>query len=92
MGIKFNLHNVVNTETKAKARVFYSLDNHISQKPCVTIFAKDVLEKMAPVFAAGVQNDSDSMTDYFEGDRIRFFEDHPLYAEARAAAERKAGR
>ena len=87
--IKFNLHNVVNTETGAKARIRYSIDNHVSGKPCVAVYGKDVLEKLFPVFGAEVQNDSDSMTDYFESDRIRFFEDHPLYAAARAAGMKK---
>ena len=36
--IKFNMHNVTDTETKAKARVYYSLDNHVSRKPCVTLY------------------------------------------------------
>lgn len=90
MSVKFNLHNVVNTETGAKAKVWYSVDNHVSGKPCVTVSAKTCLEKLFPVFGDGVQNETDSQTDYFDNDRIRFFEDHPLYAEARAAGLRKA--
>lgn len=89
MAIKFNLHNVVNTETGAKARIRYSIDNHVSGNPTVAIYGKDVLEKLFPVFGADVQNDSDSMTDYFESDRVRLFEGHSLYKAARAAAERK---
>jgi hypothetical protein len=85
--IKFNKYNVRNTETGAKARVYYSLDNHVSGKPCVCVRGKDVLEKLIPVFGEGVQNDSDSMTDYSEPDRVRMFEDHPLYVEARAAVD-----
>jgi hypothetical protein len=81
--IKFNKYNVRNTETGAKARVYYSLDNHVSGKPCVCVRGKDVLEKLIPVFGEGVQNDSDSMTDYSEPDRVRMFEDHPLYVEVR---------
>lgn len=89
MSVKFNLHNVVNTETKASARVRYSLDNRTDQRKCVTIYGKDVLEELNPVFGEIVMNDSDSMTDYYQSDRVNLFEDHPLYVEARAAAERK---
>lgn len=37
--------------------------------------------------AFAVENDSDSMTDYFESDRIRVTPDHPLYAAVKAAME-----
>ena len=83
--IKFNKHNVVNTETKEKCRVHYSVDNHISGKPCVTLYAKSVLDKLSPVFADAVNN-SDYMTDYFESDRVRLFEDHEHYEAARERA------
>lgn len=84
--IKFNKHNITNTETKAKARIFYSLDDHISGQPCVTLYGTTCFEKLGPVLGADdVQNNSDTMTDYF--DRARFFEGHPHYAAARAAAE-----
>jgi hypothetical protein len=33
-----------------------------------------------------VQNDTDSCSDYFEGDRVRVTPDHPLYAQVKAAA------
>ena len=85
--IKFNKFNVTNTTTKAKARVHYSLDNHVSRQPCVTLFARDYGSTLRAIFT-DAQNDSDSMTDYFETDRVRFFEDHPHYAAARLAATR----
>ena len=87
--IKFNKHNVTNTANKAKCRVFYSLDNHVSHKPCVTIYAKSCLDKLSPVLGGvgNVINDSDSRSDYFEDDRVRLFEDHPLYEVARRAVE-----
>lgn len=89
MAVKFNLHNAVNTETGAKARIRYSLDNRTDQRKCVTIYGKDILEELFPVFGDDVKNDSDSMTDYFESDRVNLFEGHPLYEAARAAAVRK---
>ncbi|MCB1723239.1 MAG: hypothetical protein KDJ39_06045 [Gammaproteobacteria bacterium] len=86
--IKFNMHNVTDTETKAKARVYYSLDNHVSRKPCVTLYGKTCLENLSAIFATGVVNNTDITTDYFEDDRITFFEGDEHYAAARAAAER----
>ena len=47
--IKFNKHNVTNKATGAKARVFYSLDNHISGRKVVTLYGKDCLEKLSNV-------------------------------------------
>lgn len=85
--IKFNKHNVRDTETGKSARVFYSLDNHISGRPCVTLYGKDCLEKVAAVLPDVTRNDSDSMSDYIVFDVARLFPEHPLYAAARARAE-----
>jgi hypothetical protein len=101
--IKFNLNNVVNTETGAKARVNYSTGPVFDPKdkgthptkrtlvPCVTIYAKDFGNVLAPVFGdlAMVRNDTEIQTDYVEKDRVRLFTDHPLYAAAKEAADRK---
>jgi hypothetical protein len=87
--MKFNLHNV--TDGATKARVHYSLDNHVSRKPCVTLYEKDYDHKLRALFAE-TENDSESNTDYFEKDRVRFFEGHPHYAAARAAAVRAASK
>lgn len=88
--IRFMKHFV--TDGEHKCRIWYSLDNHVSRKPCVTIYAKSVLEDLRPVLGELVQNDTDMQTDYFESDRARFFEGHVLYADARRAAEAFARR
>ena len=85
--IKFNKYNVVNKETKAKARVHYSLDNRIDGRKCVTIYHKDYNHNLLDVFGDAVINNTDAMTDYFETSRVVLFEDNPLYAEARQRAE-----
>lgn len=85
--VKFLLHYVTNGTTKA--RVQYSLDNHVSERPCVTLYAKNYDRSLGKVFSEGYVNDSDLMTDYFDKGRVRLFEDHPLYNDARAAAEKK---
>lgn len=84
--VKFNQYNVVNTLTKVKARIAYSLDNHISGKPVVTLHAKDYSRDLGKIFSGEYENDTDSQTDYFDEGRVRLFEGHPLYTKARAAA------
>ena len=85
MSIKFNKHNVTNGTNKARVR--YSLDNHISGKNCITIYAKDYNRELQKLFPQDSQNDSDMRSDYCETTRVRIFEGHPLYAVARAKVE-----
>ena len=86
MTIKFNKHNVTNTKTKAKARIFYSLDNRTDHRLCVTLYAKDFGSPLQELFAAEYQNDTDTMTDYFEKGKVVLFPNHPLYQAARERA------
>lgn len=83
--IKFNRYHVTNGTVKA--RISYSLDNHVSGKPCVTLYAKDYSRDLGSIFADEYVNDTDSQTDYFDEGRVRLFEGHPLYAAARKRAE-----
>lgn len=82
--VKFNLHNVTNGAYKA--RVHYSLDNHVDRKPCVCVYAKDYGGDLFKIIPQGYINNTD--TDYFEKGRVMLREGHPLYAAARAAAIR----
>lgn len=84
--IKFNKYHVLDTATGKKARIHYSLDNHISGRKVVTLYAKSCLEPLADVLPSATSNDSDYPTDYVQADIARLFEDHPLYAAARARA------
>ena len=84
--IKFNKHNVTDTETKIKARVLYSLDNRIDWRKCVTIYAKDYDRSLGKIFNE-YENDTDTMTDYFDAGRVILFEDHPLYKQERERAD-----
>ena len=86
--IKFNKHNVTNKETKKKCRIFYSLDNRLDGRKCVTIYAKGFMDKLSDVFEEGVKNETDTMTDYFEKDRKNFFEGDEFYEQARKMAEK----
>jgi hypothetical protein len=85
--IKFNLYNVTNGTIKA--RVSYSLDNRHDGRNCVTMYEKDYDRNIHKIFDEAVNN-TDSMTDYFASSKVTLFEDHPLYAKARATAERLA--
>ena len=86
--IKFNKYNVTNGVDKAK--VSYSLDNRGDHRPCVTLYAKDYDRALGRIFNDEYTNNSDSQTDYFEKGRVVLFDDHPLYAAARARAEEVA--
>lgn len=82
----FRKHFVKNPTTNEKVKVFYSLDNRIDQRKCVTIYEQGYQRKLGNVFKDTINN-SDSMTDYFESSRVVLFEDHPLYSEARTYIE-----
>ncbi len=75
------------------ARVHYSLDNHISGCPCVTIYAKDYGPEFDGIFGPLSKNDTDIQSDYIVRSRANIFEpaaseDRSLYEAARACAER----
>ena len=67
------------------------LRNH--PKGTITIYARDYRRFSVEVAESfTVQNDTDSMTDYFDSDTIRVEPSHPLYAEVKAAADKSAAR
>lgn len=88
MSIKFNKHHVTNGSIKA--RCHYSLDNRMDGRKCVTIYAKDYVGDLGRILADAYENDTDTMTDYFDQGRAVLFEGHPLYLVARARAETTA--
>lgn len=83
--IKFQRYYV--TDGTVKARVWYSLDNHVSGRKVVTLYAKDYDRKLGVVIPNGYENNTDFQADYFDHGLVRLFEDHPLYPAARARAE-----
>lgn len=87
--IKFNKYHVLDTETKIKAPVSYSVDNRIDQRKCVKLEAKNYSRELRKIFPVEYINNSDSMVDYFEHGRVWLYEDHPLYEAARARAEKE---
>lgn len=83
--IKFCKHYLTNGAIKA--RVWYALDNRIDGRKVVTIYAKDYSDALGKLGLEGYENDMDMQTDYFEKGRVRLFETHPLYAQARTHVE-----
>ena len=66
--IKFNKHRVVDTETKLKARVFYSInDRNNDGRKCITLYAKDYNKDLSKIFPNEYQNNSDLISSYCEG-------------------------
>ena len=80
--IKLNKHNVTNGTIKA--RVWYSV-SEFRGRNCVTLSEKDYGRNLHKLFDL-VENNTDSMTDYFESSRVRIFEGDALYAAALARA------
>lgn len=80
--IKFNKFNVTDTETKLKAKVFYSLDNRVDERKCVTIYANDYTRNLRKIFPE-YTNETDLQSSYYDQGQVDLFEDHPLYEEAR---------
>jgi len=54
----------------------------------ITVYSGDYVNSL-PI-ELNPQNDSDSMTDYFEKDRARVYPNHPLYQDFLAQIKRKA--
>lgn len=85
--VKFNKFAVVDTVSGTKARVFYSLDNRADGRKVVTLYAKDYCRTLGKILQDATENDSEIQSDYIVTDTARIFENHPLYAAARARAE-----
>lgn len=78
------------TNGTKKARVSYSaFVMNSTGKPCVTLYAKSWEDGrvLAEIIPEGYENNTDSMTDYFEKGRVRILEASPLYAQAIARAQ-----
>ena len=89
--ILFQMFGVKNADTGAKTRAHYSLDNRCDGRKCVTVYDRDYGHQLPKVFE-GVKveyrNETDMMTDYFDKGSVTIFEEHEIYAEARAQVEK----
>lgn len=83
--IKFNRYNVTNgTDT---ARVTYHHATLTNGRECVTLYAKDYDRALGKILPDQYENNTDSMTDYFEHGRVRIYADSPLFAAAKARCD-----
>lgn len=85
--VRFHQHYI--TDGTIKARVYYSLDNRIDGRPCVTLYDKDYNRALGRILEDGYQNATDIMTDYFDKGHVDLYESSPYYKAARAAAEKR---
>lgn len=87
--IKFNVYNVQNTETKKKVKVWYSVSERVDGRKAVCIYSKSYMSgSLKEIGFSNVQNDTDTMTDYFDEDRVYIFENDNLYTKALEAAQK----
>lgn len=85
--IKFNLYNIANTETGEKVKVHYYENTRHDGTPSVTIYAKGYSRNLSRILP-GVINNTDTMTDYFETDKVTFTPGDKYYEAACQQARR----
>lgn len=87
--LKF-FYNGIKANGGALQKCHYSIGNLVNfPAGTITIYAKDYSGFDSAVKKAfTVENNSETMTDYFETDKIRVLPTHPLYAEVLAALEK----
>lgn len=59
---------------------WYSLGRLVDGRTAITVYAKCILKDL-PRELGPVQNDTELQTDYFDKDRIRFFEGSPEFTQ-----------
>lgn len=76
--IKFNKHFVTNGQSKARVHYSPSVDRH--GKKMITLYEKDYGRDLGKIFT-NVENDTDTMTDYFDDNKVRIYEGEPQYED-----------
>jgi len=82
--VRMMKHYVQDPSTGRKCRVYYSYSSATENtfgKEMITIRSKSLLDDLSKVFPNAINN-SDSMTDYFEKDRVRIFPEDKLWNTA----------
>jgi hypothetical protein len=84
--LKFYYNGIKENGEKLQ-KAHYSMGGYVGMPEFViTIYNREYIRFSAEIREAfKVENDSDSMTDYFCKDRIRVMPDHELYADVLAA-------
>lgn len=88
--MKFQAHGIKTENGVEKCR--YTVSQLLNGKNAITIYAAEYghfSDEVRKHFT--VENDTDSMTDYFEKDRIRVYPDHPLFFDVADGLRKQAG-
>ena len=84
--VRFMAHYVTNG--KHKAKVHYSHGKLCNDsRDCVTLYAQDYGAALSPIFGRSSENHTDTQTDSFDKDKVRIFDDSPLYPAALARCQ-----
>ena len=89
--LKFNLYNVTNIQTKAKAKVWYYAGTRLHGgldfiEVCEASYCRRLPEVLQGTALSSLyENNTDSMIDYFERGSVRVYADHPEYPAILAA-------
>lgn len=76
------------TDGQHKAKVHYSHGKLCNDsRDCVTLYAQGYGSELSPIFGRSSENHTDTQTDYFDKDKVRIFDDSPLYPAALARAQ-----
>jgi hypothetical protein len=79
--MKFMKYYVESDEGK-RVKCDYSYGKTPDGRVCITIHAREYGAQLR--FLPSCENNSDTMTDYFEKDRVRVYDNSPIYAEVKA--------
>lgn len=90
--LKFFYNGIKGSDGKLQKCYFWESRGNFPEGT-ITIYAKEYKRFSAEVREHfTVENNTDSMTDYFEEDRIRVNPSHPLYAQVKAALDKVEAR
>lgn len=92
--MKFYYNGIKTSDRQGLQKCHYSKGNYTAASglspEVITIYNREYTRFSAEIQAAFmVQNNSEMMTDYFEKDRIRIDQAHPMYALVNAAWEKQ---
>ena len=76
------------TDGQHKAKVHYSHGKLCNDsRDCVTLYAQGYGSELSPIFGRSSENDTDTQVDYFDKDKVRIFDDSPLFPAALARCQ-----
>ena len=81
------------TDGQHKAKVHYSHGKLCNDsRDCVTLYAQGYGSELSPIFGRSSENDTDTQVDYFDKDKVRIFDDSPLFPAALARCQENSAK